>query len=375
MSNIIKTIIPDYVETYTTINLFGHTDPGNDIDDETSCGNLLRDIFNRIPKCNMHIVFSVKTKNVARLLEYGIKPYTGIDLNPTFNFENVIPVGSSGNTVTIVFHDGTTFVPVDYYPHYILSISPGLDSVIKESNLVNLRGFSHQGLPGTWNGFNDNGSQGIISHMIDKHVPYFVTTPFESFETLFGNDTFMKYNIPECLHDRIAREAMTMICGRMSPRLPPNVLNFAEGLVNMPLAETLGKPGTNCRLALAIRAKFTGPFVEISDEFNRWIHQACVVYVDTIIESAKSQGATVCPIKQYHETIQSLYEMSVALAEMGMPIFDESGVRLLYSTDGNIPEMFPDAFEKFKEIGIYTPAYDLLAGLKFISLLDTDMIF
>lgn len=372
MSNIIRTIIPDYVES-TTINLLIHTDPGNDIDDEVACGHLLREIINRIKKNNIHLMFSVKTKNVERLLEYGIKPYTNIDLNPTFNFENIIPINSK-NTITIVFHDGTSFVPIDYFPHYILSIAPGLDYVIKESNFLNLYGFSHQGLPDTWNGFNDNGSKNIISYMIKMNIPHMITTPFESFKTLFCKETFEKYNIPECLYDRIASEAMNMICGRMSPDLPLNIINFAEGLVNIPFAEKLGKPGTNSRLALTIRSKFNGPLVEIRPEMYEWIHRACVVYVQNIIKSAKNQGATKCPIRQYYETIESLYAMSIALYEMGMPILDESGIRLLYSADGNISSMFPEAFEKFKEIGIYTPAYDLLACLKFISLLETNNI-
>ena len=374
MSNIIRTIIPDYVEK-TTINFLIHTDPGNDIDDEVACGHLLREILNRLQKNNVHIIFSVKTKNIERLLEYGIKPYTGIDLNPTFNFENVIPINSTNNTVTIVFHDGTMFIPSNYFPHYILSIAPGLDYVIKESNLINLYGFSHQGLPDTWNGFNDNGSKNTINYMMEMNIPHMITTPFESFETLFCKEIFEKYNVPECLYDRIASEAMTMICGRMSPNLLPNILNFAEGLVNISLAEKLGKPGTNSRLALKIRSKFTGPLVEIRPEMYDWIHRACVVYVDNLIESSKNQGSTECPIKQYNETIKSLYETSIALYEMGMPILDVSGIRLLYSTDGNIPENFPEAFEKFKEIGIYTPAYDLLACLKLISLLETNNIF
>ena len=381
MLSIMKTMIPDYVENaddvpsvISTFNLFVHNDVGNDIDDETACGDLVREILETPPKCNIQIVFSVKTRNVARLLEYGIKPYTGLDLNPAFNFQNVIPIGASSYTLTIVFHDGTIFVPENYYPHYILSIAPGLDSVIKKTNLVNLCGFSHQGLPGSWNGFNDNGSREIISHMMGMNVPFMVTTPFESFETLFGKETFEKYRVPVCLHDRIAREAMTMICGRMTPELPPNVLNFAEGLVNMRLAETLGKPGTNSRLALTIRSKFYECPLEMRPEMYDWIYRACVVYVDNIIESAERQGAFVSPIIQYEETINSLYEMTVALAEMGMPILDSSGIRLLYSTDGNIPDMFPESFEKFKEIGIFTPAYDLVAERKFVSLLKSAMV-
>jgi len=365
--------------TNTIVYLLMHTDPGNDVDDEVSFGYTVRHLLKCL-NCSAYMVVSVKTKNVARLLEIGMKPFTGIDISPEFNFENKIPL-SNGNTLTILFHDGTTFVPDTYYPNYILSISPGLDNVIKECNLVNLRGFSHQGLadttrrPDNWNGFNDNCSKTMIECMMNLGVCYKVTTPFESFNTLFGKDTFKFYGIPEEIHNQIEQDAFKMIIGRMPPTVPAFILHMAETLVNILLAEELGKPGTNSRLVLGIRSKFTGTVQEISSDLREWIKRACVVYVDNLIEAAASAGSTTSPIKQYDQTVASLFELTIALAEMGMPYLDESGIRLIYSSDGNIAEKYPEAFDQFKKIGVFTPAYDLITAVKLIDLLEKDNFF
>jgi len=399
MSSIIKSIInyiiPDYVEKSVQnhveepvlkkqsvmkriIHFLIHTDPGNDIDDEIACGFFIRYLLTCINvgkflDFDFHITFSVKTKNIERLVEYGINPFTGLNIsNPEFNVKNRLVLDNTN--IIIQFHDGTVFLPPDYAPEYIVCIAPGLDNVITESNLDSVHGFSHQGLPGNWNGFNDVGSKNIVSSIMSKGIPYSVTTPFESFETLFGTDTFQKYNIPESLWDQIAQDAFKMIMGRMPPTVPVNVLPMAESLVNVSYAESIGKPGTNSRLALAIRAKYTGPIEEISQDLREWIHRACVVYVDNLISSAHEQGATVSPIKYYEQTIESIFEMTIALAEMGMPYLDESGIRLNYSSDGNLVEKYPEAFEKFKKIGIFTPAYDLIAIEKLCSLLETNLV-
>ena len=94
-----------------------------------------------------------------------------------------------------------------------------------------------------------------------------------------------------------------------------------------------------------------------------------------MIEAAVSQGSATSPIKHYEQTVESLFEITIALAEMDMPYLDESGIRLNYSSDGNLAEKFPEAFTKFKEIGIFTPAYDLIAAVKFIKLLEGDNLF
>lgn len=378
----LRILIPDYVEKIDKeideeIDILVHTDSGNDVDDEPAAGFIVRHSIANLPNSNIRLTFSVKTMKagVDRLLAYGIKPFTGYDLNPEFNFENVIPLDISGKTLTIIFRDGTTLLPSDYFPHYILNIAPGLDSVLTVSNLVNLRGFSHQGLPGSWSGFNDNGSTAIVSSMLAMQVPSMITTPFESFEVLFGLHTFTEYQIPVGIWDLIARDAFKMIMGRMPPTVPVSVLPMAEGLVNIRYAESIGKPGTNSRLALSIRSQFTGTVQEIHPDLRDWIHRACVVYVDNLIEAALSKGATVSPIKHYEETIESIFQMTIALAEMGMPYLDDSGIRLIYSSDGDLAAKYPEAFEEFKRIGIFTPAYDLVAARKLIGLLQTDGVF
>jgi hypothetical protein len=358
-----------------TIRILIHTDPGNDIDDEIACGHILRAIMSMRPRTfNIVIVYSVKTKNVQRLLDLGIKPYIGDrdNINPNFHIKSDIclpPV-----IISIVFHDGTTFLPEEFCPHFILNISPGLNSVVKDCNLVDLKGISHQGLPNGWNAFNDNDGKETVQKIIASGIPTAITTPFESFDTLFGSITFENYNIPSCMHDKIAKEAFNMITGRMSPYNTPNILGFAESLVNIRYAETIGKPGTNCRLVLAIKSKYTGPIQDISPETDDWIRQMSKVYVDNIRESALEQGSSVDPIKHYEETINYVYEMTKILYEMNMPCFDESGIRLRYNTDGDATETHPEAFEAFKMIGLFTPAYDLLAAQKLIDMLKSEGI-
>jgi hypothetical protein len=347
-----------------------HTDPNNDIDDEIAFGYLVRSLLKHTRQCNIYMLVSVKTKNVNRLLDFGVKPFTGYNLNPEFNFENKLPL--NGNTLTIVFHDGTTFIPDNYFPDYVLSIAPCLDSVIRESNLVNLRGFSHQGLPGSWVAFNDVGSKNIVQYMIDKNIPYKITTPVESFDTLFGMATFNAYGIPDNVWGQISQDAFKQIVGRMPPTVPVNILPLAESLVNIPYAESIGKPGSNSRLVLKIRSLFTGTIKQISQEQRDLVFRACCDYVDNLIESARIRGSIINPINHYEQTIQSVFEMTIALAEMNMPYLHESEKRLIYSTDGNLFEQYPEAFTNFKIMGIYTPAYDLVAVDKLCILLLED---
>lgn len=356
-----------------TIRILIHTDPGNDIDDEIACGHLVRAILmKQYPTFNIHIVFSIKTNKIDRLLNYGLKPYTGIDFIPEYHYKNMVPLNCD-YTLTIIFHDGTTFIPDFYSIDYILNIAPGLDNVIMPCNFVNLKGLSHQGLPRNWNGFNDKDSKETIQLIMDENFPYVITTPFEAYDTLFGIDTFEKYKVPLILHDRIAYEAFNIITKRMSPNNSPKILEFAESLVNIRYAETIGKPGTNCRLALAIRSKYTGPIMEISQDFDDWIRQACKVYVENISKSAFSQKTKIDPIKYYDETIDYLYQMIKALYEMNMPCFNDTFIRLAYSDD-EPNESIPNAFETFKKIGIFTPAYDLVAAEKLINMLKYDNI-
>jgi len=388
--NIYK-IIPDYVESLPkkrsleslvnkwAINVLMHSDAGADIDDEIGIADFIREVITNIKSgkfqnYDFNITVSIRTKEpgVIRLLKYGIEPYTGIVLDPTFNVINIIHINES--IITIKFHDGTQFIPPNDTPDYVVCISPGLDNVITDSNLVKLRGFSHQGIPGTWTGFNDTNSKNMVSSIIDKGIPYVITTPFESFETLFGIETFEKNNIPESVHNPIAMGAFNMITSRMSHELSLGAIMHAESLVNIRYAESIGKPGTNSRLVKAIRSKYTSPLEEISEEEQHWIRAASIAYIDNIIESARIQKSTVNPIKHYDETIECVYNLTFALAEMGMPYKDDSGTRLNYSTDAGIPaEKNPVAFEKFKKIGIYTPAYDLIATKKLGVMINNDI--
>jgi hypothetical protein len=343
-------------------------DPGNDIDDEIAGGYLTREFMN-IANIDTELIFSIKTEQYDRLINLGITPFCNLNPIPKVgNINNYLT--ASGRTLTISFHNGTTFLPTEYKPDYILSIAPGLDSVITEANLVNILGFSHQGMPDTKMGFNDIGSVKIIDHIMTKGIKLIFTTPNESFNTLFGHDTFTKFNIPVQLWDTIARDAFKMIIGRMPPTVPIFVLPMAESLVNMSHAASINKPGTNSRLALAIRSKFTKTPKEITPDEEFKIVTACTEYADAI--NSAGDGINN-PIKHYKQTIDSLVEMTSALAEMGMPYL--KGERLIYSSDGNLASTYPEAFEEFKSIGIFTPAYDLIAAYKLCELFQEDGVF
>jgi hypothetical protein len=370
MSTTQSTIDNYQQESRVNREILVHTDPGNDIDDEIAAGDLIRELIKKA-KYNVRVTFSVKTKDSKRLIDFGIRPFTGLDLDPTSNTTISL---DSGNMLTITFHDGTTFLPTDYTPDYIVNIAPGLDSVVTEANLVNLRGFSHQGLPSTWKGFNDIGSVQSLTVMLNKGVPHAITTPFESFANLFSTELFEQYEIPESARGQIPRDAFKMIMGRMPPTVPTQVLPMAESLVNIPYAESIGKPASNSRLALAIRAKLSGHAWNVSPDYSDKIRRASIAYVDSLIAAATNPSAPN-PIKHYEQTIQSVFEMTYALAEMNMPTLNQNGDRLIYSSDGDLANLYPDAFEEFKKIGIFTPAYDLIAVQKLYTLLEADGVF
>lgn len=341
----------------STIDIFVHTDPLREIDDEIAVGIFTRELIKLIHNIpNIRLVFSVETGaiGVKRLIDIGLCPIADLVLNPNWDFENIIPIGAN-NTITLVFHDGKTFVPDSYQPHYIGSISPGLDFVLKPCNLSQLRGFSHQGLLGDpgWYGFNETGETKILSMLKNSGVPYKLATPLECFHNfLFSHELFKYYHIPESVWAIIAGDAFRNIIGRMPPTVPDFVKPLFKTLVNLKLADACGKPGTNKRLTDAIRERFTGLVVHIDELTKLLIMAASINYVDSFPTHQERE-----------ETIQSVYELTFKLAEMGMPFIKETpeGPRLIYSSDGDLATMYPVEFEQFYKIGIFTPAYDLKA--------------
>ena len=357
----IKSVIPDYVGAEIDmfshiIRIFLHTDAGAEIDDEIGIGWFLNWLINRHSKVNIHLVISVKTgvTGIKRLIDFGLTPFTNVNLNPTWGFENVIPIVGTNNTITLVFHDGITFVPDNYRMHYIGSISPGLDNVIKSCNLSELIGFSHQGLLGDpgWYGFNESGGTEMLRVLKNSGLPFKVAKPLDCFrDFLFSRELFEYYGIPECLWKIIAGDAFKNIIGRMPPTVPDHVKPLFATLVNLELADKYGKPGTNKRLADAIRGRYTGTIMHIDDATHINIMTASIAYVDSF------------PNEDRDGTIKSVYDLTFELAEMGMPFLHNTteGYRLIYSSDGNLAEIYSEAFERFYMLGIFTPAYDLKA--------------
>ena len=355
----IREIIPDYIGNNKDIGidymlkLFFHTDAGVEIDDEIAIGYILRWLINSQSNVNIQMLISVKTgqEGVNRLIKYGVTPFTSIILNPIWDFPNIIPITGTNKTITIIFHDGLTFVPNDYNMHYIASISPGLDNVLKLCNLYELCGFTHQGLLGEpgWYGFNESGSVEVLKHLKNIGKPYKVAKPLDCFHNfLFSNELFKQYDIPESLWNIIAGDAFKNIIGRMPPTVPDHVKPHFATLVNLTLANKYYKPGTNKRLVDSIREKYTGPIACIDDITQLKIMNACIQYVDSF------------PNEDREGTLQGVYELTFKLAEMNMPFLHNSK-RLIYSTDGNLSEIYSDAFSQFCTIGIFTPAYDLKA--------------
>lgn len=342
----------------TTLEILVHTDPGREIDDEVACSHFVRqllELIHSILNTNIRLVFSVETGavGVKRLIDIGFNPIVGLTLNSEWNFENIISI-ETNKTITIVFHDGKTFVPDSYQPNYIGSIAPGLDLVLKPCNFYQLRGFSHQGLLGDpgWYGFNETGGTQILSMLKHSEVPRKLATPLECFHNfLFSRELFEYYDIPESIWAIIAGDAFRNIIGRMPPTVSEFVKPLYETLVNLELADACGKPGTNKRLTDAIRGRFTGSVVDIDELTKLLIMAVSVNYVDSF------------PTQDREGTIQSVYELTFKLAEMGMPFIKETpeGPRLIYSSDGDLATMYPVEFEQFYKIGVFTPAYDLKA--------------
>jgi len=362
------------------VTIVVNTDPGRDVDDEVAVGWLLKQVITKCKNYNVHLIIVVKTGQVGidRLLQIGVKPYTGLDLKTTeINTINI----ESGATHTIEFLDGTKDLSNDrkqlslhVQPDYLLSIAQGLNDVVTPENLENLKGVFHQGLL-SGHAFNDTNSKEILTYIQElKHVDIILTTPNESFENLFGTKVFESFQIPEKLQQYIIFDAINMLLKRMAPTLPIGVIRHAEGLVNIRYAERINKPGTNARIVEQIRSNYSGPIHDISLEMRKLIHIICVEYIDSIIQAGVAQGEQDI-IKHREETIEYVYDLTYALVEMGLPALNEDNTRLLYSTDGDIVEKYPDVFEIIKKIGFFTPAYDLVAAQKLVIVLQELGIF
>lgn len=372
--SIIKSIIPDYVGTsldmvfknvLPCLSIFIHTDAGAEIDDEIALGYFLFWLINCQSNIDIHVLVSVKTgtSGVKRLIDYGFLPIAGVSINSEWNFQNVINIVGTEKTITLVFHDGTTFVPDNYRMNYIGSISPGLDSVLKPCNLTGLRGFSHQGLLGDpgWYGFNETGTVQILKSLKESMLPRKVAKPLNCFrEFLFSRELLAEHSIPQSLFPVIAADAFKNIIGRFPPTVPDHIKHLFATLVNLKLADKYNKPGTNKRLADMIRTMFPGPVILIDEATKHKIMSASISYVDMF------------PNEDREGTIQSVYDLTLELAEMGMPYLhynDDGSYRLIYSSDGNLAELYHKEFEVFVGYGIATPGYDLKAMINLKDLL------
>lgn len=287
----------------------------------------------------------------------------GLDLNPIFNYENIIPLNDGNKTFTIVFHDKSIFKKKDYLPIYILSLVPGLDNLIRKRSCASLKGLSYQGLPGEWIKEYDTQNK-IIDHVHHNKIPHTITVPYESFEKYSSKKIFVKHQIPECLHEMIARESFKMINCHMLPFHPFNVSEFSKNISNS---------STKYELIKKIRSKYNDQIQIVEPIMNDWLYQTCVVYMNQINES-KHIVDTTGYIMDYGKTLNDFYQMTIMLYEMGMPCLDESEIRLRYTTDDDPCETHSNAFEKFKQIGIFTLTDDLITSSKLIKLLNIDGI-
>jgi hypothetical protein len=355
------------------------TDPGRDIDDEAAIYVFIERLLEKCTKCNIHVIIVVKTgqDGLGRLLEFSMTP-TGLgDLKMGTNIIKM----ASGVVHTIEILDGTKNLSDErtqlnplIKPNLIISIAPGLDDVVTSENLEKCVAISHQGLL-TGNALNDTKSMVMLEYIMQelKHINIILTTPKESFERLFSKLMFEKYKFPEILRKQIVYDTGNTLLGRMNCELLKLfVLAHAEGLINITYAEKINKPGTNARLIEMIRALYSGQIHNISPEEKELVRKLCIKYINTIIERGACEGRHDL-IKQYTETIESLYTLTCRLLEMGLPALAPDKSRLLYSTDENIVN--PEVFKLLQELGIFTPAYDLIAVEKAIELLQELGIF
>jgi hypothetical protein len=163
----------------------------------------------------------------------------------------------------------------------------------------------------------------------------------------------------------IRRESFKIITCQLSPVIPFNILQFTKNL---------GRPKNKCKLIKELRSKYDEPIQELIPEMDKWIHQTCVVYVNKIMETSYSSDSTEDLFTNFHEIVDEIYQMTVALYEMGLPCLDDSEIRLRYTSDDDPCEVYPSAYEKFKKFGSYTLTDDLVTSIKLVELLDADSI-
>jgi len=359
--------------------VFIHSDPSMDIDDEEAIYHMIQTLLKMGLTIDVHIVINVKTSQIGikRLKDISFKLQLGID----FGELNIINIRSSGSgVITVELLDNQTNINI--YPDAILSIAPGLDTVIDVVHLSNVKYVSHQGLAhhdlstDKWKGVNDTGSTNILSEIIKMSLQgklvYVRTTPIESFEHLFSPELFTHFNINPEVQLEILKSAFKLCIGRMQPNHP--YISALEALINLRIAEIQSKPGTNYRLVKKMYdlVKSTGKQLkEISAEEHQLIKHIANKYIDEIIAHGIRLGKTF--ISDVEGTKASLIEITTMLAELSMPYYNLIEGRLMYSDD--MPggkELFdfnPEAFAIYHANGIGLPAYDLIACVKLFEIM------
>ena len=302
--------------------------------------------------------------NLIKLI--GNKQFTFNITISSYQHQNIHDVDTLNSNINIIFHNKSTILPEDYNPDYILSIAPDLDFIIQESACVNLKGFSHFGFSGKWNKFYDPQST-IIEYTLRKKIPYIMTTPTYSFENVYSEKTLIEINkVSTEIYEHIARESFKMITSQLYPLEHIDILEFTKNF---------SKPNIKLQTIKHIMSKYEGPIYELDSIMHDWIYQMCVVYINNIEETLQHQGDTEFLFTNQEETINYFYQMTVCLYKMGMPCLDKNQIRLQYDTDEDPSEEYPEAFEKFKEIGLFIISNDLTATFNLVDLLGADQFF
>ena len=261
----------------------------------------------------------------------------------------------------------------DVFPTDLIIIAPGIDSLGDKIHLDKLTRVSFQGslqlaqqlainysylMEDGRAAFNDNGSVETITKIknksdIDSDIDFkCVTTAECNNKLLFSDANFDRFNIPEAIRESIRQTVFQNTLGRMHPDHPYN--KFAEGLINPEIkganyeivkqiyesmkkaeeqaAEQAAEPPPTQKLILAVQA-YVKKLPNPRDSTEGYLLQMCR-WIRYIIKAE--------PLDKDDNLINS-------------------------GIDGNSQKLYiqyPEGYNNFTQVGIYSPAFDLLTVIR-----------
>tara|TARA_Y100000389_G_scaffold204032_2_gene254608 strand:+ start:459 stop:1706 length:1248 start_codon:yes stop_codon:yes gene_type:complete len=350
--------------------VFIWTDPGADIDDEVA----LFWLFNEETYCDKYI-YEVAIGGAGKLDAWK-------------EFQKKFPTKcGSNNAVTYHEKDSLDKISRKITPDYMIVLAPGIDKILNSLDFTNLKLVGYQGslpqmhpkllhpdytLINDENGaFNDRDSRNFFIRLNNEEkegtVICVTTEECKKQENLFGKELFknnqywsshtnreLDKNIQEIVFETVFKNMV----GRMHPKHTYN--KFAETLINPEIK------GANYNLVKDIYDKINnnGTHTAMSDTLRKAIDD----YIKDLNDNTEG------PLKE--NTHLYLMEMSIYIGEIiGKDPVDDNG-KLLTSSDENnnvinLHKKYNDAYNNFKNVGILSPAFDLVTMKKTMDIINS----